>query len=131
MAALGRLVIYTHKLDEMAAFYARHFGFDVFRADGDRIVELRPEAGGATILLHRAAAKQTEGQVLVKLVFDVEDVAAFCAAARENGLAFGKVHQGDGYSFANAKDPAGNSVQVSNRASAAPGRGTGQMPSRT
>ncbi len=122
MPALGRLVIYTHKLDEMAAFYARHFGFQVIRAAGDRIVELRPDTGGAAILLHRAAATQKEGQVLVKLVFDVEDVAAFCAAARDNGLVFGKVHEADGYSFANAKDPAGNAIQASSRALATPGQ---------
>jgi hypothetical protein len=42
----------------MAAFYARHFGYLVVRSETDRIVELRPEAGGATILLHPAASGQ-------------------------------------------------------------------------
>ena len=112
---LGRVLIYTRRPDEMAAFYARHFGYSVVRSETDRIVELRSQAGGATILLHPAASSQKEGQVLVKLVFDVEDVAAFCAAAKENGLTFGKIHQADGYAFSNAKDPAGNSIQVSSR----------------
>lgn len=107
---LGRVVIYTKKIDEMAAFYVRHFAFQVVRLKGDRIVELRPDTGGAAILLHPASARQKEGQALVKLVFDVQDVPAFCAVARANGLTFGKVHQADGYVFANAKDPAGNSV---------------------
>ena len=48
----------------------------------------------------------------VKLVFDVQDVGAFAAA----NPAYGKVHKVPGYEFANAKDPSGNSVQVSSRA---------------
>ena len=114
--ALGRIVIYTGKIDQMADFYACHFGFTVKRAEGDRIVELVPQNAGLSLLLHPLAAKQKEGQVLVKLVFDVKDVAAFCAEASANGLVFGKVHQADGYSFANAKDPSKNSIQVSSRA---------------
>ena len=52
----------------------------------------------------------------MKLVFDVEDVELFCATAKANGLEFGKIHQADGYSLANAKDPSKNSIQVSRRA---------------
>lgn len=114
--ALGRLVIYTKKVDEMAEFYQRYFGFDVVRNEGDRIVELKPKASGASILLHAAAKGQKEGQVLVKLVFDVEDVAAFCDEAKARGLEFGSIHTADGYVFANAKDPSKNSIQVSSRA---------------
>lgn len=119
MPALGRIVIYTKKIEQMAEFYCRHFGFSVHQAEGDRIVELRPRGEGVSILLHPASAKQKEGHALVKLVFDVEDVAAFCEAARGDGLTFGKIHKADGYVFANAKDPSGNSVQVSSRAFAA------------
>ena len=115
-APLGQIVIYTTKLDRLADFYARHFGFDVVRRDGDRIVELRPAGGGATILLHPAAQGQRQGQSLVKLVFDVEDVPSFCEAAAKRGLEFGRIHHADGYAFANAKDPAMNSIQVSSRA---------------
>ncbi len=117
---LGRIMIYTGQIDEMAEFYSRHFGFSVVRSETDRIVELKPQSAGSTILLHPAASKQREGQVLVKLVFDVEDTEAFCAAARARGLEFGKVHQADGYAFANAKDPSKNSIQVSSRAFASP-----------
>jgi predicted enzyme related to lactoylglutathione lyase len=113
---LGRLVIYTAKIDRMAEFYARHFGYSIMRSPTDRIVELRPTGSGIALLLHPAASGQKEGQVLVKLVFDVKDVPEFCAAARKKGLNFGKVHQADGYAFANAKDPSKNSVQVSSRA---------------
>lgn len=115
-APLGRLVIYTRKMDEMADFYCRHFGFRAIALPCDRIVELRPEAGGAAILLHPAGKGQRQGQALVKLVFDVKDVAGFCAEASRHGLYFGAIHEADGYTFANTKDPSGNSVQVSNRA---------------
>lgn len=113
---LGRIVIYTKKIDQMADFYARHFGYSVMRTETDRIVELRPQAAGLTILLHPAASKQKGGQVLVKLVFDVEDVDLFCTDAREKGLEFGKIHRANGYVFANARDPSDNSIQVSSRA---------------
>lgn len=115
-ASLGRLVIYTSKIDQMADFYARHFGFSVLRAEGDRIVELRAQTSGMSLLLHPAVAGQKEGQVLVKLVFDVENVSAFCEAASAEGLDFGKIHKADGYEFANAKDPSKNPIQVSSRA---------------
>ena len=115
-AALGRIVIYTRKIDQMAEFYCTHFGFSASQVEGDRILELIPPVSGAAILLHPASARQKEGQVLVKLVFDVENVAAFCERARDKGLEFGKLHQADGYVFANAKDPSGNSIQVSSRA---------------
>ena len=114
--SLGRLVIYTSKIDQMAHFYAKYFGFSVLRVEGDRIVELTAQTSGVSLLLHQAAAKQKEGQVLVKLVFDVENVSAFCEAAKADGLDFGKIHKAGGYEFANAKDPSKNSIQVSSRA---------------
>jgi len=74
------------------------------------------ENGGATLLLHKAGKAQKLGQVAVKLVFDVENVRAFSKAAAAKGLKFGTVHKADGYEFANAKDPDGNSIQISSRA---------------
>lgn len=115
-AQLGRVIIYTKRLDEVEAFYCTHFGYTALRIEGDRIVELVPRVGGAHIMLHPMGEGRKEGQTLVKLVFDVENVPAFCAAAKERGLVFGSIHKADGYLFANAKDPAKNSVQVSSRA---------------
>lgn len=115
-ASLGRIIIYTKKMDAMADFYCRHFGYQVLRQEGDRIVELQPQGAGIVILLHPASKGQREGQSLVKLVFDVPDVDAFCSQARMCGLDFGPVHSGDGYAFANAKDPSNNSISVSSRA---------------
>ncbi len=113
---LGRLIIYTKRLEAVAAFYCKHFGFKELRLEGDRIVELIAPSGGANILLHPMSTGRKEGQTLVKLVFDVKDVEAFCRDAKKRGLVFGAIHTADGYSFANAKDPAKNSVSVSSRA---------------
>ncbi|MEL6571744.1 MAG: VOC family protein [Pseudomonadota bacterium] len=115
-APLGRIIIYTKKIDEMAAFYARHFGYSVHRDPEDRLVALEPPGAGAALYLHPAGQRQKDGQVMVKLVFDVEDVDAFCAEAAKAGLTFARPFKADGYTFANAKDPAGNSISVSSRA---------------
>ena len=114
---LGRILLYVHDMETVAEFYARHFEFRVRRTAGDRIVELEsPGGSGANIMLHPLGRGRKGGQTVAKLVFDVSDVDAFCARAAAQGLAFGAIHKGDGYAFANAKDPAGNSVSVSSRA---------------
>ncbi|MFF0918828.1 VOC family protein [Rhizobium leguminosarum] len=113
---LNRLVIYAGNVEETARFYEKHFGFKATSLPGDRIVELLAQDGGANIMLHQAAKGQRGGQSTVKLVFDVEDVEAFCSRCAENGLEFGAIHKADGYLFANAKDPCQNSISVSSRA---------------
>ena len=115
---LARLTLYTRKTDEMVAFYAQHFGYRAFVAPGDRMIELRPPGDGVVLNLHPLAKGQKAGQVLVKLGFEVPDVPAFIARAAEHGLTFGKPFKADGYMFANAKDPAGNSISVTSRAHA-------------
>lgn len=112
-AGLGRVIVYTKRIPEMVAFYSTVFGYDAIERPGNRIIELRPNGPGMNILLHPAANGQAEGQVLVKLVFDIEDVAGFCRLAKEAGVEFGPIHCANGYIFANAKDPAGNPVSVS------------------
>ena len=79
---LGRLIIYTKKMDAMVQFYCRHFGFEALQLEGDRIVELRAPDTGVSLLLHPASKRQKDGQPMVKLVFDVEDVTAFCKNAQ-------------------------------------------------
>ena len=116
---LNRILLYVHDVDAVAGFYERHFGYRRFSTEGDRIVELRPEAGGALLMLHQASKGQKKGQSLVKLVFDVEDVRAFAASAAQSGLSFGPIHDAGSYLFANVRDPAGNPVSISSRAFAA------------
>jgi hypothetical protein len=99
----------------MADLYKTHFGYSVHREPHDRIVELRPPGTGAILLLHPAAKGQRAGQSAAKLVFACEDVETFREVSRERGLTFGALHRGDGYVFANAKDPSGNAISISGR----------------
>jgi catechol 2,3-dioxygenase-like lactoylglutathione lyase family enzyme len=113
---LGRITLYVRDVEATISFYEKHFGFKPLRQEGDRIVELLAQDGGANLMIHVAAKGQKMGQALVKLVFDVEDVEAFRIRCAGAGLEFGPLHQADGYMFANAKDPSGNSIAISSRA---------------
>jgi hypothetical protein len=103
-------------VEATVGFYEKHFAFEPLRQEGDRIVELVAPDGGINLLIHPAAKTQKMGQSLVKLTFDVEHVEAFHAKCSSEGLEFGPLHQADGYVFANAKDPCGNSISISSRA---------------
>ena len=112
---LSQVVLYVKKLEAVEAFYGDLFGYQAFRRDGDRIVELIPDGPGARIMLHRAAKSAKQGQAQAKLAFRVDDVEGFCAKAAGLGYPFGPIHDGGGYTYSNRKDPAGNSVQVTSR----------------
>ena len=114
-SALTSVLLYARDVEATVDFYRRHFDFSVLRDPRDRIVELVAAGGGANLMVHPAAKGVRAGQATVKLVFDVEDVPAFCARCARNGLVFGAIHQADGYVYANAKDPCGNSVSVTGR----------------
>jgi hypothetical protein len=98
----------------VAKFYADHFGYIV---ESGSLPGWRVLSGGAgcTLSLHQAAKTQKSGAA-IKIVFAVPDVQRFIADRHSAGLKFGAIHQADGYVFANAKDPAGNSISVSDRA---------------
>ena len=112
---LSSLILYTSRIEEMACFYAEFFGYSAHKAKGDRIVELRPPGSGAVLLLHPIGKGRKQGQTLIKLAFAIDDVPGFCTGCAQKGLVFGPLHTADGYVFANAKDPSGNSVSVSGR----------------
>ena len=116
MATLNRIILYAKDVDETVRFYETHFGFVAQREAGDSAVELAPSNGGAILMILPAGKGLKVGQSKVKLVFDVEDVESFCAECAEEGLIFGSPHVASGYAYANAKDPCGNSIQVSSRA---------------
>ena len=80
----------------------------------DGWLELASPSGGCTIALHRAAKSQKSGAA-IKLVFAVKNVQAFVRESQKQGLQFGVIHRADGFEFANAKDPAGNSISISSR----------------
>ncbi|OCP17691.1 MULTISPECIES: VOC family protein [unclassified Ensifer] len=113
---INRIILYAHDVEATVRFYEKHFGFRASREAGDRIIELISGEGGASLMIHPAAKGQRRGQSLVKLVFDVRDVGAFCERSAAEGLVFGAIHQADGYQFANAKDPNDNPISVSSRA---------------
>ena len=115
-APVTRLILYAKDIDKMVHFYETHFCYAARQLEGDRIVELVPDGDGLRLLLHPASKAARQGQAAVKIVFDVADVAEFCKQAAQHGLKFGSIHTADGYSFANAKDPSGNSICVSSRA---------------
>ena len=112
---LSSLILYTSQIDEMVRFYVEFFGYCAHVSESDRIVELRPNGAGTVLLLHPMGKGRKQGQVLVKLAFTTDDVPGFCQGCAEKGLVFGPLHTADGYVFAKAKDPSGNSVSVSGR----------------
>lgn len=118
--ALTRILLYVRDVEKTAHFYNMLFGLEIHRAEGDRIVELIDPQGGANLMLHPAAKSQKIGQSTVKLLFSVPDVDAFCSASDARGLPFGPIHRTPDYSFANTKNPDGNSVSVSSRGVSAP-----------
>lgn len=112
---LNLIVIYARDVQRSANFYETYFGFKPRGSAADGLIELLPPEGGASILIHRAGKGVKQGQASVKLTFAVPDVASFARTCSAQGLEFGSIHQGDGYSFANTKDPDGNSVSISTR----------------
>lgn len=114
--SLNRIMLYVRNIDDTRVFYERYFGFSAESRDDDRVVELKSAHGGAILMVHQAAKSVKTGQASVKLVFDVEDVEGFKQHCSALGLEFGSTHKADGYCFANAKDPDGNSVSISSRA---------------
>ena len=90
--ALNRLILYARDVEGTVAFYEKHFGFEVLRLPGDKIVELVAQGGGANLMIHPAAKGLKTGQVTVKLVFDVEDVSGFCERSARDGLVLGFIY---------------------------------------
>jgi len=111
---IARVILYVRDIPKVAAFYERFFGLRPLPGSTEGWLELASPSGGCTIALHKATVSQKSGAA-VKLVFGVEDVHAFKSALEKKGLKFGVVHEVDGFAFSNAKDPAGNSIQISSR----------------
>jgi catechol 2,3-dioxygenase-like lactoylglutathione lyase family enzyme len=115
--SVSRVILYVKNIEKVAAFYEEIFGMRRIPSRGTGWLELESPSGGCRVALHQAAKGQKSGAA-VKLVFGVLDVVAFAAAAQAKGLKFGSLHvvRGDpGHEFANAKDPAGNSISISSR----------------
>ena len=111
---VSRIILYVKDIPKVAAFYQQFFGMRPLPGAEEGWVELGSGSGGCTVALHKASVAQKSGAAM-KLVFGVADVRGFKAEKEKQGLRFGVVHSFGGIEFANAKDPAGNSIQISNR----------------
>ena len=111
---ITRVILYVRDIPRVAAFYERFFNMRELPGTTNGWKELAGPSDSCTIGLHQASVAQKSGAAM-KLVFGVADVRSFKRAKEQQGLKFGVVHEIDGVEFANAKDPAGNSIQISNR----------------
>jgi predicted enzyme related to lactoylglutathione lyase len=114
MPSIARVILYVRNIPKVAGFYERHFAMRALPSERKDWLELSNDSHGCTIALHQASAAQKSGAAM-KIVFAVTDVPGFKKKAGKAGLRFGTVHAAEGFEFANAKDPAGNSIQISSR----------------
>ena len=111
---ISRIILYVRDIPKVAAFYEQHFGLKPLSSAEQGWLELGTPGEGCSIALHQASAAQKRGAE-IRISFGVRDVRAFKASREANGLKFGVVHEAGGIEFSNARDPAGNSIQISNR----------------
>ncbi len=111
---IARIILYVKDIPKVAAFYQRHFGMVPLAGQTAGWLELSAPGGGCNLALHQAARTQRSGAA-VKIVFAVRDVSGFAAKCAAAGLEFGPIHKAEGFEYANAKDPAGNSISISSR----------------
>jgi predicted enzyme related to lactoylglutathione lyase len=111
---VSRIILYVRDIAKVAAFYQTHFGLKPLPGDETGWLELDAPRGGCRIALHQAATSQKRGSE-IKIVFAVKDVAKFVNERAAAGLKFGVIHEAGSHAFANARDPAGNSIQISSR----------------
>jgi catechol 2,3-dioxygenase-like lactoylglutathione lyase family enzyme len=113
-AQISRIILFVRDVPGVAAFYQRHFGLQPIDSDEDGWLELA--AVGCNLALHRATTTSRErGRSSAKIVFAVSNVHIAKEDLAKGGLKFGKVHEANGFAFANARDPEGNPIQISSR----------------
>jgi predicted enzyme related to lactoylglutathione lyase len=111
---VSRVILYVKDIASVAAFYQQHFGMKRLPSNEEGWVELSSGKRGCNIALHKAPSSQKSGSE-IKIVFAVSNVRKFIIEHEADGLRFGPVHSPGDFEFANAKDPAGNSIQISSR----------------
>ena len=111
---ITRIILYVKNIPRVAAFYQQFFNMTPLPGASDGWMELASSTEGCTIALHQASVGQKSGAAM-KIVFGVADVEAFKKEKEKQGLKFSVIHRVAGIEFANAKDPAGNSIQISSR----------------
>jgi predicted enzyme related to lactoylglutathione lyase len=111
---ISRIILYVRDIPKVAAFYQKHFGLQPIFPTEKGWLEIGAPDSGCRIALHQAARSQKRGSE-IKIVFAVKDVKTFTSERAAAGLKFGVIHDAGSHQFANARDPAGNSIQVSSR----------------
>lgn len=108
---LRRVILFTHRLAEMTAFYRDVLGLEIVgREDG--WVDFA--AGACGLALHAGPSKV--GARPPKLVFYAADVETARASLVKRGLAqAGPVKSAGHFDMCDCKDPDGNPFQISSR----------------
>jgi len=114
--SVSSLVLYVRDPKKIADFYVEHFGFIQKPQVHYDLIEVVSSVGTFSLLIHQASKGHRIGQSCIKIVLDVEDIEAFKKESEKRGLKFGVTYKGEGYEFANARDPAKNPIQISRRA---------------
>jgi hypothetical protein len=111
---IARIILYVKDIPRVAFFYQQHFGLKPLPSRWKGWLELTNGSYSCNIALHQAAKTQKSGAAM-KIVFAVANVRKFKQEREAEGLKFGPIHEAGDFEFANAKDPAGNSIQISSR----------------
>jgi catechol 2,3-dioxygenase-like lactoylglutathione lyase family enzyme len=106
---VARIILFTGQIDTMSRFYGEVLGL---RQVTNERMWREFAAGGMRIALHSGPA--SPGRKGPKIAFRAPDVAAMRAKLVARGAKFGKVHDGEGFSLCDGKDPDGNPIQLSN-----------------
>ncbi|MCE9560003.1 MAG: hypothetical protein K8R88_13770 [Armatimonadetes bacterium] len=110
---MSRVILFVANVAEVSDFYVRHFGFKALPGASSDWVELAGE--GCNLGIHKARGGSSGPDSPAKIVFYCADVPEAKKAFEAQGLKFGKVNEFGEMRFADAADPAGNPIQISNR----------------
>ena len=107
---LKRIVLFTLRMPQMAAFYRDVLGLRQI-ADNPGWKEFA--AGGCNVALHNGTSEV--GRRPPKMSFYASNVAAARELLIKRGAKMGKVRSGAGIDLCEGKDPDGNPLQLSSR----------------
>lgn len=118
---IKRVIIFTHRMEEMAAFYREQMGLrEIPDPQYDRDEWQEFDAGSARIALHRAYGKKSGTKSAThgcahKIVFYAKNVAAARTALLKKKVEMGELKKFGSLQLCDGTDPDGNKIQISNR----------------
>lgn len=114
ISRISRIILFVADVPGVAAFYQRYFGLEPLEPREEGWLELRAE--GCNLAIHHGKLPPGHRSYSpVKIVFAVSNVREAVKQFAADGLAFGKVHEWNGFAFADTRDPEGNPIQISSR----------------